>query len=1146
MAGSGADEVPAEVCYPVYTEVRDAAEMLGVTDPAVIAQLSEEAVADLTASFADLIADTAEKVRLTVAGGLTAGPGSGDVIRASPRPLPPSFFGQETAAPEAKPLRTYDKEVARTVEASGDINLLLAVLLTRAAAKIDEVGRDRPAVLDELKSGLIDGQSFKFEYADYFSATNESLTARGIEISGVWRNDNPERIYGVAHAPELFSFRDRMIVLHDLAQYFSHSRQTVGAKAASPVTLEMMARTGGVSEDGVRNRSLSEADYSARAFHEVNGKIHVQVFENDPLTLLARERNFPIRNAPSSATTRLAAFVDFVGGTELELSAAAWGMFAFWRLHYDVAHNSSDTLHGVMDATSNFGLPYSLNDQYATLSLITIGAAIDRAKNTAARIRSDLDAMGITENSPDPETVQLFDLAAWTELLDQEPFKSDIPRYSADYSGDIADVRDITDAIRLMEDAWRHFSEKSGTQGSQRHRAAPPKEQGTDPDSDHAWEPGAGLNPQEVEDLLASVRSSLGRSRPDMTVSREQIVVRYEELVRTGRFTAAMGIRPRAEHVAGSLANNGRLVTMSGQGRQDPEAPVGDAGPSHMQARHGPAMGPALPPGLAPRRPLEQDDRYAVLPPAMSRYLKRVPPLDRGERYRAHQAGDLERAQRALEADDAETLVLTLDSISRNSQVKIVGDNLDAHLISRLMTQKLRQKYPELDAFMSRASSDLRHDSNIRYQDWPHSARSVGGTQIDVYYEPTQPARVLSNAIGSIEQAVSRVQAADFQVPNFRLYLPKYTRSLEIDLATDRAGHQELHIETVPDEEFNHDALSIYPAAMILSSWLFRTLDITRTTDVDGPSGVPLLYEEAQVAVLVHELGHLIHYYKNARTVTDLWNTELTDPATERDFQAVSQYAAHREAPLEFVAEYFTGLVFGRTFANQGLSERLRAVYLDLGGPVPQGKGSYFPVLPLNDQKLAYLTARVNAILRRQNTPEVTKEEVAIAHDELGIYERRLVPSERVTPILRRLRETHAGPVASGLRGGTSARASTSGPDVRRVAAGPKTAVNLELSLPNGRTRVVRFELDKAALQIDEVARQAAQDLARKIAYAFQQPHGDDTTARKNIAFLVRLPIGNGPEIERVVASAASNAAKQLQQSVSLQVGEQEPIPLCK
>ena len=75
------------------------------------------------------------------------------------------------------------------------------------------------------------------------------------------------------------------------------------------------------------------------------------------------------------------------GASPHEIGAVAWGIFAFWRLHFDhTTEFAYHTLHETLDTAQNFGIPYSLADRGATLEQISPQALVDQS----GRLISDL------------------------------------------------------------------------------------------------------------------------------------------------------------------------------------------------------------------------------------------------------------------------------------------------------------------------------------------------------------------------------------------------------------------------------------------------------------------------------------------------------------------------------------------------------------------------------------------------------------------------------------------------------------------------------------------------------------------------------------------------------------------------------------
>ncbi|MDH2393553.1 hypothetical protein QCN29_33270 [Streptomyces sp. HNM0663] len=102
----------------------------------------------------------------------------------------------------------------------------------------------------------------------------------------------------------------------------------------------------------------------------------------------------------------------WVGATEFELGAVAWGIFSFWRLHFDhTTQFAYHTLHETLDIAQNFGVPYSMRNQAAGLSRVRLDVLLTEARSLVEQLKKvprsvapvrfrDHDAMDV--DGPDP------------------------------------------------------------------------------------------------------------------------------------------------------------------------------------------------------------------------------------------------------------------------------------------------------------------------------------------------------------------------------------------------------------------------------------------------------------------------------------------------------------------------------------------------------------------------------------------------------------------------------------------------------------------------------------------------------------------------------------------------------------------------
>ncbi len=203
----------------------------------------------------------------------------------------------------------------------------------------------------------------------------------------------------------------------------------------------------------------------------------------------------------------------------------------------------------------------------------------------------------------------------------------------------------------------------------------------------------------------------------------------------------------------------------------------------------------------------------------------------------------------------------------------------------------------------------------------------VSGTAMTVTYNKSD--MNFPERFSLLKQAVAKIKAAGItNIPALDVHIPKTGRALSVT-----ADNPPMEGTKVSRNEF------VAPSHLHMSSAALGTpLDSARTyqgkkeyvyssTALD-PSGV---------ATLIHEFGHVLHYYSSPSKYHGLHGASFKGPATQVANQ-VSGYAGQK--PREFVAEAFMGAVYGRTFSTE-----VSQMYQDLGGPslsglVPQGTGN--------------------------------------------------------------------------------------------------------------------------------------------------------------------------------------------------------------
>ncbi|MBZ9640920.1 hypothetical protein K8369_16270, partial [Streptomyces sp. PSKA30] len=133
--------------------------------------------------------------------------------------------------------------------------------------------------------------------------------------------------------------------------------------------------------------------------------------ENAESTILARSLDIPVWSGQSFTAMRMFKLAQWVGASRHEIAAVAWGIFAFWRLHYDHRDRLAyHTLHETLDIAQNFGVPYSLHDQAAGLPDVTVENLLTQVQAEAAELTRLADyanrAVGELTRQGVPATMQ--------------------------------------------------------------------------------------------------------------------------------------------------------------------------------------------------------------------------------------------------------------------------------------------------------------------------------------------------------------------------------------------------------------------------------------------------------------------------------------------------------------------------------------------------------------------------------------------------------------------------------------------------------------------------------------------------------------------------------------------------------------------
>ncbi|MCX5345592.1 glycosyltransferase [Streptomyces atratus] len=279
-------------------------------------------------------------------------------------------------------------------------------------------------------------------------------------------------------------------------------------------------------------------------------------------------------------------------------------------------------------------------------------------------------------------------------------------------------------------------------------------------------------------------------------------------------------------------------------------------------------------------------------------------------------ADELSRQQLAAKRDQAAAGGVTVDAGVSGDRVRELMESARNDLTRSTL-------YPELNSYLDRANQAEALDTGSHLGNLTPVVEDIHGTQVTVHGDPTDSLR--DARIDNFRKAVITVQEAGFHVPDIELHLPKYGRFLEVhnDLVVERSGGRLQRAEYLaPNAVIASPDVVGNPLTNKLAGNRYRYL----STELD-PSGV---------GTMVHELGHFLHYANARAQYHDLAFTQFAGRSGQ-DGDAVphqahalgvSAYAAGN--PREFVAEVFTGLVYGKPF-----SPEVMRMYHGLGGPAP-------------------------------------------------------------------------------------------------------------------------------------------------------------------------------------------------------------------
>ncbi|MER7930551.1 toxin glutamine deamidase domain-containing protein [Streptomyces sp. NPDC096057] len=357
--------------------------------------------------------------------------------------------------------------------------------------------------------------------------------------------------------------------------------------------------------------------------------------------------------------------------------------------------------------------------------------------------------------------------------------------------------------------------------------------------------------------------------------------------------------------------------------------------------------------------------------------------------------------------------------------------------------------HPEISTYLY--GSDPNLNNRIQRRETVHE-----GVTLDIRHARENDPLVQPR-LDLLKDVISFVHATGLDLPSsLKVYVPRYTRRVEV-VKSQRSGRIEVGVRSVSvDLEPTAIGQVSAPDAVMLTPLSVMSHAVGHPAEDDHELAGVLANPSFGWAL--HEAVHLMHNAYNPLLYVDLAQTEWATPEIEQLAAHVSSYAT--ESPGEFVAEYGTGLLLGRTYETPEITEALHDLYVRLGGPVPPA-GSVPPLHPPKAAELEYLTHEVNRLLtERGATPRPDAAAVLTAHDGLTNYQRWINLPDRARALADVLAASSRTGSEVAAHGGRSANGddlphtsdetgATSGPPVRGPLD-PRTDLKMQYAAQRG------------------------------------------------------------------------------------------------
>ncbi|MCL1124972.1 hypothetical protein [Shewanella surugensis] len=279
---------------------------------------------------------------------------------------------------QSRDCRLYEKKLAQAVYQNPYIDILMNSLIHKLYYQINQLIESNRDIFYDVTMELLSGQTLlrmisnngQLQLATSFGSYRNRLNQDGT----VHCNNNVlfaqkvtyDAPMSILTTPQDYPLRDKVVLLHDMADYFGKQQAWEPQTAAQGLVENEIKADCSVSIGGGQGK-VSQAcvpDVASSLSRKLRGVglNHTCRDETALSSLLARKQQLFLWAGHSSSVIRMLKVACWAQASQSELTALSQALMAFWRLDYDGrCQYPFHTLHEVMDMAKNVGVNYQIN-----------------------------------------------------------------------------------------------------------------------------------------------------------------------------------------------------------------------------------------------------------------------------------------------------------------------------------------------------------------------------------------------------------------------------------------------------------------------------------------------------------------------------------------------------------------------------------------------------------------------------------------------------------------------------------------------------------------------------------------------------------------------------------------------------------------